>query len=91
MEDREFDKINELKRIMNTVDGRDFLYQFIADSCGVDFMSGIPSTQKDDFKQGIVKPAIDLFNLMVYHCYDKFLIMLDEQKLRAQQKEKNND
>lgn len=91
MEDRELDKINELKRIMNTVDGRDFLYQFIADSCGVDFMSGIPSAQKDDFKQGIVKPAIDLFNLMVYHCYDKFLIMLDEQRLRAQQKEKNND
>ena len=86
-DNREFDKVNELKRIMNTVDGRDFLYQFMTDSCGVDFCSGIPSNQKDDFKQGMVKPAIDLFNLMVYHCYDKFKIMLDEQRLRAQQKE----
>lgn len=87
MADREFDKINELKRIMKTVDGRDFLYQFVADSCGVDLSSGIPSTQKDDYKQGIMKPAIDLFNLMVYHCYQDFLTMLEEQKLRAQQKE----
>ena len=91
MEDREFDKINELKRIMKTVDGRDFLYQFIADSCGVDYMVGIPSGQKDDYKQGIIKPAIDLFNLIVYHCHDEFLIMLNEQKMRAQQKEKNNE
>ena len=90
-DNREFDKINELKRIMKTVDGRDFLYQFMADSCGVDLLSGIPSTQRDDFRQGIMKPAIDLFNLIVYYCYNDFLIMLDEQRLRAQQKEKNND
>ena len=90
-DNREFDKINELKRIMKTVDGRDFLYQFLTDSCGVDLLSGIPSNQKDDFKQGIIKPAIDLFNLIVYHCHDEFLIMLDEQRLRAQQKEKDND
>ena len=90
-DNREFDKINELNRIMKTVDGRDFLYQFMADSCGVDLLSGIPSTQKDDFRQGIMKPAIDLFNLIVYYCYNDFLIMLDEQRLRAQQKEKNND
>lgn len=87
MADREFDKVNELKRIMNTVDGRDFLFQFIADSCGVDFSVGLPSNIKDDFQQGKVKPAIDLFNLMVYNCYDKFLIMIQEQKQRGE----NND
>lgn len=86
MDNREFDKINELKRIMKTVDGRDFLFQFMTDSCGVDFSVGIPSTQKDDYKQGMMKPAIDLFNLLVYHCYKDFLTMLDEQRLRAQQK-----
>jgi hypothetical protein len=91
MDNREFDKINELKRIMKTVDGRDFIFQFLADSCGVDLSVGIPSTQKDDFRQGMMKPAIDLFNLIVYHCYNDFLTMLSEQKLRAQQKEKDND
>lgn len=91
MDNRELDKINELKRIMNTVDGRDFIYQFISDSCGVDFLSGIPSNFKDEYTQGLRKPAIDMFNLLVYYCYDKFLIMLNEQKLRINQKENLNE
>lgn len=89
--DRELDKVNELKRIMKTIDGRDFIYQFFAESCGVDFLTGIPSNDVDDFKRGIRKPAIDIFNLMVYHCYEEFKQMLNEQSLRAKQKEKNND
>ena len=84
MADRELDKINELKRIMKTVDGRDFIYQFFADSCGVDFLNGLPSTYKDEYTQGIRKPAIDIFNLLVYNCYEDFKSMLSEQKLRAQ-------
>ena len=91
MADRELDKINELKRIMNTVDGRDFLFQFISDSCGVDFSAGIPSAHIDDYKQGLYKPAIDLFNLMIYNCYDNFIKMISEQKLREQNKEKEHD
>lgn len=84
MADRELDKINELKRIMKTVDGRDFIYQFFSDSCGVDFLNGLPSTLKDEYTQGIRKPAIDIFNLLVYNCYEDFKIMLSEQKMRAQ-------
>jgi hypothetical protein len=76
---------------MKTIDGRDFLYMFIADSCGVDFLSGIPSNNTDEFKMGQRKPAIDLFNLMVYHCYEDFKKMLDEQTLRAKTKEKKDE
>lgn len=89
--DREIDKINELKRIMKTVDGRDFIYQFFNDSCGVDFSVGIPSVFKGEYNQGILKPAIDIYNLLVYHCYNDFKLMLDEQSQRAKQKEKDND
>lgn len=85
----EDDKINELKRLMNTIDGRDFIYNFFADSCGVDFAVGIPSNFKDEYTQGLRKPAVDMFNLLIYHCYDKFKLMLDEQKIRAESKEKN--
>lgn len=83
MADRELDKINELKRIMKTVDGRDFIYQFFADSCGVDFLLGIPTSFKDEYTQGIRKPALDIFNLLVYYCRDDFETMLSEQRLRA--------
>lgn len=76
---------------MNTIDGRDFLFQFISDSCGVDFSAGIPSTPVDEYKQGLRKPAIDLFNLMVYNCYENFLTMLSEQKLRDKHKEKDDE
>lgn len=83
MADREFDKINALKRIMDTLDGRDFLYQFLIDSCGIDCTVGIPNNQKDDYRQGIMKPGIDLFNLLIYHCHDKFNLMISEQKIRS--------
>ena len=79
MEDRQ---INELIRIMGTADGRDFRYNFALLHCGVDFANGIPSNVKSDFEMGSRKPAIDLFNLLVYHCYDKFKLMLDEQDMR---------
>lgn len=67
---------------MGTADGRDFLYNFVLLHCGVDFANGIPSNVKSDFEMGSRKPAIDLFNLLVYHCYDKFKLMLDEQDMR---------
>lgn len=89
--DRQDDMINELRRLMNTIDGRDFIYQFFSMSCGIDFSVGIPSNNTDEFTRGVRKPAIDMFNLLVYNCYDKFKTMLDEQSLRAKQKEKDND
>lgn len=84
-------QINELIRIMGTVDGRDFLYNFALLHCGVDFANGIPSNVKSDFEMGSRKPAIDLFNLLVYHCYDKFKLMLDEQKQRSAINGRRND
>jgi hypothetical protein len=75
-------QLNELKRIMGTVDGRDFLYNFVLFSCGVDYSSGIPSGLTSEYLTGVKKPAIDLFNLLVYHCYDNFKLMLQEQELR---------
>lgn len=76
-------QINELIRIMGTVDGRDFLYNFALLYCGVDYANGVPSNVRGDYETGVRKPAIDLFNLLVYHCYDKFKLMLDEQKQRS--------
>lgn len=67
---------------MDTVDGRDFIYNFIMESCGVDYSIGIPSTLKTEYDMGNKKPAIDLFNLLVYNCHDKFKLMLDEQERR---------
>ena len=67
---------------MGTVDGRDFIYNFFLDSCGVDFAVGIPSGIKNEYDIGVKKPAIDLFNLMIYHCPEKFKLMLDEQDRR---------
>jgi hypothetical protein len=75
-------QLNELKRIMGTVDGRDFIYNFALYSCGVDYSSGIPSGLASEYNSGVRKPAIDLFNLLVYHCYDNFKLMLQEQELR---------
>lgn len=80
-------KVEELKRLMNTVDGRDFIYNFFLDSCGVDFEVGIPSGIRDEYNVGVKKPAIDIFNLMVYHCPDKFKLMLDEQQMRRENSE----
>ena len=88
---RDEEKINELKRIMATVDGRDFIYQFFLDSCGVDFAVGIPSVFKNEYNQGIIKPAIDMMNLLVYNCYENFMLMIKEQSLRSKQKENDND
>lgn len=82
--DRHEEMVNELKRIMNTVDGRDFIYQFFLESCGVDFSEGIPSGMKDPYFFGVKKPAIDMFNLLVYNCYDKFNLMNVEQKTRRE-------
>lgn len=79
-------QIGELQRIMNTIDGRDFLYNFALECCGVDFSLGVPSITKDEYLIGMQKPAIDLFNLLVYHCHEKFELMLAEQEMRR----KNN-
>lgn len=76
-------QINELIRIMSTVDGRDFLYSFVLSSCGVDYTVGVPSGVRGDYDVGVKKPAIDLFNLLVYHCPDKFKLMLEEQNQRS--------
>lgn len=67
---------------MNTVDGRDFLYNFAMEFCGVDYDVGVPSLTKDEYLSGMQKPAIDLFNLLVYNCYDNFKLMLKEQEQR---------
>lgn len=75
-------QLNELKRIMGTVDGRDFIYNFVLSSCGVDYSTGIPSGLTSEYNLGMRKPAIDLFNLLVYHCNDNFGLMLKEQELR---------
>lgn len=84
------DNIEELKRILDTVDGRDFLFNFILDSCGVDYTVGIPSKKCDDFEAGRKKPAIDLFNIMNYHCHEKFVIMINEQRQRRDANVRNN-
>lgn len=78
-------QIGELQRIMKTVDGRDFIYNFALESCGVDFAVGIPSITKNEYDIGIKKPAIDLFNLLIYHCYESFKLMLLEQEQRRKQ------
>lgn len=83
--DRHEEMVNELKRIMNTIDGRDFIYQFFLESCGVDFSEGIPSGRKDEYYSGVKKPAIDMFNLLVYNCYDKLILMINEQKNRKKE------
>jgi hypothetical protein len=75
-------QIGELQRIMNTVDGRDFFYNFFLESCGVDFSVGVPSGIRNEYDSGLKKPAIDFFNLLVYHCPEKFKLMLDEQGRR---------
>lgn len=67
---------------MGTVDGRYFIYNFALTYCGVDYAVGVPTNLKSEFELGVRKPAIDLFNLMVYHCPDKFKLMLDEQERR---------
>lgn len=80
-------QIGELQRIMNTIDGRDFLYNLVLESCGIDMAIGIPATQANDYTQGYRKVGIDIFNLLIYHCPEQFTKMLDEQKLRR----RNND
>lgn len=84
MEDR---YINELKRIMNTFDGRDFIYNFFLEKSGVDFQQGYPIGNKSEYEQGVRKTGIDMLNLLIYHCNDKMQIMLSEQK----QKENSDD
>ena len=81
--DKNEELINELKRILQTVDGRDFFYNFFLLSCGVDFMAGYPSYQKDESNAGSQKPAIDIMNMMIYHCRKEFDTMINEQKLRS--------
>ena len=81
--DRDDDIINELKRILQTYDGRDFIYNFFLSSCGVDFAVGYPVAHKDDYNEGVRKPAIDIMNMMIYHCHKEFEQMLNEQKIRS--------
>jgi hypothetical protein len=69
---------------MKTIDGRDFLYNFVLDSCGVDFAIGIPSGVRGEYENGVRKPAIDLFNLLIYNCHEDFNLMLDEQRRRRE-------
>lgn len=80
--DREEEILNELKRILQTVDGRDFIYNFFLTSCGVDFAYGYPAVKVDDYTAGVKKPAIDILNMMIYHCGKEFEQMLKEQKIR---------
>ena len=74
--------VEELKRIMSTVDGRDFLYNFFLTYCGVDLSVGVPSGVRNEYDAGVKKPAIDFFNLLVYHCHDKMILMNTEQEQR---------
>lgn len=74
--------IGELQRIMSTVDGRDFLYNFFLTYCGVDFSVGVPSSVRNEYDVGVKKPAIDFFNLLVYHCPEKLVLMNTEQEQR---------
>lgn len=75
-------QIGEFQRIMNTIDGRDFLYNFVLESCGVDLSAGIPNSTRNEFDAGTKKVAIDIFNLLVYHAHDNFKKMLLEQEQR---------
>lgn len=75
-------QIGEFQRIMNTIDGRDFIYNFVLESCGVDLSSGIPNSTRNEFDAGTKKVAIDIFNLLVYHAHDNFKKMLLEQEQR---------
>jgi hypothetical protein len=43
---------------------------------------GMPAGQATDYTQGMRKVGIDIFNLLVYHCHEQFVKMLDEQKQR---------
>ena len=75
-------QIGELQRVMNTIDGRDFIYNLVLESCGIDMAIGMPAGQATDYTQGMRKVGIDIFNLLVYHCHEQFVKMLDEQKQR---------
>lgn len=75
-------QINEFIRLMDSIDGRDFFYNFCLVYCGVDLSVGIPSYRQSDYEQGVKKVAIDLFNLMFYNCPEKLDLMLQEQKMR---------
>lgn len=75
-------QINEFIRLMDTLDGRDFFYNFCLTFCGVDLAVGIPSHKQSEYEQGVKKVAIDLFNLMFYNCPEKLNLMLQEQKMR---------
>ena len=77
-------QIATLQRLMRTIDGRDFVYSFILESCGVDYEVGIPSGVRGDYENGVRKPAIDLFNLLIYNCHEDFILMLDEQRRRRE-------
>lgn len=72
---------------MNTVDGRQFISDFLVDNCGVDPALGIPSRDDSEFNRGIRKPAIDLLNLLLYHCNESFLLMNKEQQSRRNSNE----
>lgn len=80
--DREEEIINELKRVLQTIDGRDFIYNFFLTSCGIDFLQGVPSGKADEYITGVRKPAIDILNMMIYHCGKEFEQMLKEQRIR---------
>ena len=80
--DRQEEVVNELKRLLQTVDGRDFIYNFFLTSCGVDFAQGYPATKVDEYNTGVRKPAIDILNMMIYHCHKEFEQMVNEQQIR---------
>lgn len=80
--DRQDEIVNELKRLLQTVDGRDFIFNFFLTSCGVDFTQGYPSTKTDEYNTGVRKPAIDILNMMIYHCHKEFEQMISEQQIR---------
>lgn len=85
----DFDR--ELHNIMNTIDGRCFIYHLLS-NCGIDVLSGIPSNKVDDFTLGQRKIGIDIFNKIYYNEGDRFREMISEQKsLSNKRKEKLDD
>ena len=80
----------ELHNIMNTMDGRCFIYHLLL-NCGIDALKGIPSNKADDYTQGQRKIGIDIFNKIYYNEGDRFREMISEQKNLSNKRKENLD
>ena len=75
---------NVFIRAMSNVDTREMLYNFFLESCGVDITKGIPSPMQPqtEYKQGLIKPAIDFINFMMYNNYEAYRLIVRDVKSR---------